>query len=549
MDKHTIDKWLNKIADAGSYDKIGVIESAPDEAQLAMFEKMKIDSAYFALVCMKHIHPYIPKHHKNAFAAFDNPDLRDICQVWYRGAGKTTVKRTKIIHNICFQHRRYMVLISETIRQAKACSGSIMREIENNEVIRFIFGNLVGKTPWGVEHMMFANGVQLTPRGTKDSIRGANVDADRPDEFWLDDFEGEKNSDTLDKREALIDWLIKVVRPSGSPNRTRFCFLGTIVNKEAFLNKQNPNVKDHKGELTIEALNSWFRPEKKGFYTEFTLSKIPYDGTTDNIEPTWPEWQSLQFIKDEFDRYNSINQLAGYYQEYYNVPASESNPAINVDMISEIDCELKYVGKKAYLKYPNGRKEICRIYVGVDPAITTGPNSDDTVIFVLGLLPNEKYIILDIVAEKIKIEDQPLRVLNMMIAYSPYAVVMECVAYQLSLYEQVKKLCRDRHMNFLIYPIDKKISKKTDYMRIDGLCHVINTGKTSVIRGCENYLKFRTQARAYSSGSTREHDDTLDGFALALHNNYFPPEVDVNKLIEQTIRPDQKKQVKSFMAI
>jgi hypothetical protein len=549
LNKQEIDKWLDKIADASPYQKIAVLQSAPEEALEAMFKKMEKDTSYFALVCMKHIHHYIPKHHKEAFKAFDNDNYKAIRQVWYRSSGKTTCKRTAIIKRICFQQKRHIILISETSRQAQKCTRTIKTEFEQNDIIKYIFGNLKGSSPWGVEHLCFANGVNLVPYGTRDAIRGANEGGDRIDDMWLDDFEGEKNSDTAGKRDDLLNWLMFVVKPCGVPNGYTLNLLGTIVDREAILAKQDPYVKDDKGMYTVDAMNSWFRPEFGGFSTEFAISEKVYDGSTDDINPTWKELHDLEFIKSNYRDYAAVGKLSGFYQEFYNIPATESNPVINVDMIKRVEAKFKTLGKLTYLQYPDLRRTACRVYIGVDPAVKTGPDCDDTVIFVLGLLPDKTYIIIDIIAEKIKIEDQPMRVYEAMVIYQAYAVVIECVQYQLSLYEQVKRICRERGKGFLLYPIEKRMSKTNAYMQIDGLCHVINTGLLSCISDCD-MNKFKIQARAYSSGMKREHDDTLDGLALALTNNFFPPNANIEELIRKEKEAKCKKEKpKSFMAL
>ena len=549
LTQQEIDNWLVKIADASPYQKIQVIQSAPDEAVEAMFKKMEKDTAYFAIVCMKHIHHYIPKHHREAFKAFDNNNYKAIRQVWYRSSGKTTCKRTAIIKRICFQQKRHIILISETSRQAQKCTRTIKTEFEQNDIIRFIFGDLKGKSPWGVEHLSFANGVNLVPYGTRDAIRGANEGGDRVDDMWLDDFEGEKNSDTVGKRDDLLNWLMFVVRPCGVPNGYTLNLLGTIVDRDAILAKQDPYVKDDKGMYTADAMNSWFRPEFGGFSTEFAISKKVYNGSDDDIDPTWKELHDLEFIKSNYRDYAAVGKLSGFYQEFYNIPATESNPVIDVDQIKMEDAKFKTLGRLSYIEYPDKKKVPCRIYLGVDPAIKTGPDSDDTVIFVLGLLPDKTYVIVDVIAEKIRIEHQPMRVFEAMQLYNAYMVVIECVQYQLSLYEQVKKICRERGKGFQILPIEKRMSKTNAYMQIDGLCHVINTGMVKFLKDCD-LTKFKIQARAYSSGMKREHDDTLDGLSLALTNNYFPPNANMDDLIRKEKEGKAKQnKPKSFMAL
>ena len=160
--------------------------------------------------------------------------------------------------------------------------------------------------------------------------------------------------------------------PAGVPGKTSWNLLGTIVDKGSILAKQDPYEKDDKGMFTVDAMNSWFRPEHKGFSTQFSISKKVYDGTTDDVGLTWEEYHTLDYLKDEFRKYSSTGKLSGFYQEYYNIPATESNPVINVDAIRIENATFKTVGKITYLEYPDKKKVPCRVYIGVDPAVKTG---------------------------------------------------------------------------------------------------------------------------------------------------------------------------------
>lgn len=543
LTKQQIDEWLLKIAEADVYDKLSVIKSAPAEAKKAMYIKMAKSTEYFASVCLKHVHPYIPYHHAKAFSILDNPTARFVCQVWGRKMGKSTVKRAKVFQAICLRQKKFIVLFSETYKQAKSDGVTIMNEISKNRIIRELFGDLKGKGPWGQEHMQFSNGSRVMVFSMTSSVRGMNMENQRPDLILLDDFEGEDNTATPEMREKLIDFVLGVIKPMGSGAKTLIGFLGTVVHHEAFLAKANPNAKDDKGELTEDAKNSWFQESMNGYYTEFPISEIAYDGTTDDIRPIWPEEYSLQYIKEEYFVFKSKNKLSLFYQEYYNIPKTISNPVINVDMIKKNPGILKFINRSAYIEYPNGVKQVCRIFMGVDLNVKVTTNSDDFVIFVLGLLPDKTYVIVDIFADKIPTTDHANMVVGYMRKYSPYTTNIECVQYQLSLYENVKKICRERNYHYLTYPINKRINKARSYVEIDGLCHVVNTGLCSVLSSCNNYDKFVKQAKGYSTGVNREHDDTLDGFYLALQsgndkipqNMLFPPETDVDELVRREI--------------
>jgi hypothetical protein len=424
----------------------------------------------------------------------------------------------------------------------------IKGEIVSNPIIKYLFGNLKGKTPWGDKELMCSNGVYLAARAAETAIRGVNVDGRRISVVYLDDFESIRNAASVEQRARLMDWIDAEVKPSGEPGKIKLVFLGTIVHPEAFLAKANPNAKNENVLLTQDAKNSIFQG-KYGAFTRFDVSKEIYLGEGEP-EPIWPERFSVDEIKAEYEYYKSRNNLGLYLQEYYNISENESNPTINADMITELDAELKIVNKVTYLKYNDNRKELIRISIGVDPARSAGMNACDTVIFVMGQLNNESWVVLEVIADKISIEDQPTRIYEAMLRYMPYVTNIETTGYQLSLEVQVRKKCKENGKPFLIIGNDKRESKATTYQEIDGLCHVVNTGKMSYIKGCKGIQTFKSQSRAYSSGVKRTLIDTLDGCYHALQNMYPPPKRDVDQLLEMEADTKKSKyKIKNFMSL
>ena len=166
------EEWLKKIADCYHNEKIRVISSAPKEVVKLMLDKMSKDTGYFASVCMKNTHPYIPDHHVDAFTQLDNDSLKYVCQVWARKMGKTTTKRAKIVQSLCFKTRNFIMSFAATNRQSVSDGLTIKHIFERNEVIRYIFGDLVTKSPWGQDHIELSNGTRYMTYSMQSSPRG-----------------------------------------------------------------------------------------------------------------------------------------------------------------------------------------------------------------------------------------------------------------------------------------------------------------------------------------------------------------------------------------
>jgi len=546
-----IDVWLVKIASASVYTKLSVLKSMPEEMTEHLINELDKHIAFYAAVCHSDVGLEIPPHHREAYSIFES-DAKQIGQVWWRGGGKTTCKRIFIMHQICNLKQECIITIQETEKQSKTDMITIKNNFENNAIIRHIYGDLKGDSMWGVEGMIFANGVILLPGATGKSIRGTNIDNFRPTLILLDDFASEKNSKTPESREELNHWLVRVIQPLGVPNVTRFIYMGTIITQLDFLATQNPRAVDENGSPTAAALNSIFRPEVGGAYTEFKVSAIPYDGTTDDIFPTWEAVFPLDAIKSAYNVALSMNDLAGFYQEFYNIAAGQAKPLFNANMLKELKVSYHRFLQIHYVQDPTGRKVPIRLGQGVDPNRRVAVGSDDFIVFTTGRLPDGTYVAVDIYADRIPIEEHASKVIEKIIEYKPYVCTIETQAYQLSLGTQVQELARKNKLHTWIQFYEKNVSKANSYNETDGLATVINADKMMYVTGCPNIEKFKTQLGIYTAGAKRQHDDTIDGAYLSIKELPPPIMYDVDKAIRDarnSLGDNKKKKRKTFMGV
>jgi len=557
IDKLTIDQKLEEIRIAKFYDTVDKIALLlqTDEELKAFYDKLGSDLVYFTKVVRGDIcKGEVPEHHKNIFRFLKGSETFKAL-VCFRSAGKTFCKTTMLLQDICHMKEAVIYMISDTEGQAIKDLIEIKQEIEANEVLRYIYGDLKGKAPWGVTQIECANGVYVSVRGTGSAIRGTKWKNTRLTKVVMDDFESEQNCNSQDKRERLQDWIDAQVIPAGGELGTySVVFFGTIVNEEAMLAKANPKIDE----------KSLFQ----GNLGAFLQVDITYKNDKDEDIPSWPEVRGWDFINHMKSYYEQRKRLWFFYQEYYNIPATMSNPVFKMEMIPEINASIKRFSKFTWIEVYE-ETDVLRqgkhidiplnVYVGVDPSIVASADSDDTVLFTIGLTPKGKYVILDIVSNKIPIEEQADFVLDHMDKWHPTHTTIETYAYQLVLYEYVLKGIRNGRTPHVVFPFKENKNKSTKYK--EGLIEPINNGMVSFVKGCSNIDKFKEQGRKFSGGVT-EHDDTLDGMFLAICEDrekgrvLFPP-YDVlvsDRLIK--LRAIQKKKelkasrkrTKNFMA-
>lgn len=152
----------------------------------------------------------------------------------FRGAGKSTIgAMANVLWLACTGRRRNIVLISDTRGQAIDHLASILDELENNDRLQEVFGQLYveKRTHSKTERkrqddVTLFNGVRIVAKGAGQKLRGMKWKQWRPDAVVLDDPQGEKQAESAEQAEKLNRWIDRVVIPMGALN-TLFVLIAT----------------------------------------------------------------------------------------------------------------------------------------------------------------------------------------------------------------------------------------------------------------------------------------------------------------------------------
>lgn len=487
-----------------------------DTDKLLEFQHMLAhDSSMFARVVMGHIVTTMPDHHKRMYRLYDattgaNRSLDNVAMVMFRKAAKSTTKTIKTLHDICHAHEPMVLFLSEAEDQSIRDLVSLQDEIESNEMLRTLYGDLKGHRTWSKTESEFANGVYVAAKGWRSKVRGIKWKAQRPTKMWLDDFEGEGNSKTDQARADVRQWIKAQVMPAGGQDPA-LIFLGTIVHPDAYLARSK--------NLSI------FKPPRGAFM------QIDISSSKDGKDiPAWPEFYPMDWIWREKKKYEEDGDLSLFYQEYYNIPAEESQPKFNMEAIESISgCSFEKYGPLTFLS--DGQKKFpINTFIGVDPASTDNARSDRTVIFVLGQFPNGNIVVLDIYADKIDMVQQISKIFEYADRYMPKMMTIETYGYQQSLYDWVHAEQVKRKTFFPIRGFKERIGKSAKFL--EGMVPLINNRRVAHLHDCPNIDLFMKEGKHFSGG-VRDHDDTLDGMFLAQINAYPPPNYNVDTKIKE----------------
>ena len=152
-----------------------------------------------------------------------------------RGHAKTTVK--------CFlipifqaleeplKYRHYLN-VQSTEDKALAINTSIKAEIEENKILRAIYGDQTAKAKWTDGQFVLRNGVIFTAVGAGQSIRGISYRQTRPDYILVDDLYDEDDIQNTESTKKKNRWYWGTLYPARAKGR-RHCvkIQGTAINE------------------------------------------------------------------------------------------------------------------------------------------------------------------------------------------------------------------------------------------------------------------------------------------------------------------------------
>ena len=510
----TIYEFMDELVKAKYDDKLYLLkvlaetENFSIEDRKIFFDKLDKDTGYWARVFYPIVRE-VPDLHRDIYEGMDGLNDDTIQQFFagiiFRGAAKSTIKNIFATKCACHQKHPVIMIFSETEDQAIADLRSITDEFETNELIKyFYFNNKVPKgTIWNAGYIELSNGVAIAAKGMNSRVRGFKHKNQRPTLVMLDDFESRTNLATEEMRKTVFDTIQAVMLPIGDVG-CKFIFLNTIVSPLAYMQKQY--------ELSMEGKGLFAHPQGK-----IVRKDLTYFDADGKECASWPNRYSMEWVRNTKQRYADTNDMATFYQEFYNLPKEESNPKFNTECIREINAvfvKRKYV---KYIQMTDGRKIAVNTFLGFDPAVKLKAENDSSCICVVAVDANENYYILDIDGLKIKETEKPLLILDWAERFGIDCGTIETYAYQFSLFEWTTKAMRDLNKQFLFATYENGISKKQKY--IEGLENPINNSKVSYLKGAKAVDEMKRQMLKFSGGK-RTHDDLIDGLFLAMYKSW-----------------------------
>jgi predicted phage terminase large subunit-like protein len=240
--------------------------------------------------------------------------------------------------------KKFVVIICDTLPQAKLQMDAIKQKLEDDELLKNDLGPFEDDSPeWGAYTIVFKNfNARILVMSVESKIRGIHHGKYRPDLIICDDVESTASVKTKEGRDKVYRWLKLDVIGAGEFRKTRLVIVGNLLHEDSLLMRLKREVKN--GEID-------------GVFKAYPL--IDKAGRV-----AWPDK-----YKDEAAieaQKKEIGNPNAFLREFMLKIVPEDDQVITREMLHHYD------------KLPNAEKGHLSAYLGIDLAIGQKETNDYT---------------------------------------------------------------------------------------------------------------------------------------------------------------------------
>ena len=431
-----------------------------------------------------------------------------------RGHGKSfRISFLKVIHWICYQQKRFIVLISDTGTQAESLTSNIRMEFDQNDRLREDFGDLVGET-YGMRWtagdfsvtfpkrdandnvVLNSKGkprpgytCRVVARGTGAGMRGLRSRAARPDAIIIDDGENDEMVQTPLQREKVWSWLTGAVVPMLHPRDGILIVVGTVLHFDSMLSR-------------LLKQDDIYRVKR-------------YRAMLDNGESLWP----ARYPKERLDRLKKQIGTLKFNQEYMNDPIDDQTQIFRPEWFrwyTKHDVDFDNDGNVFF------RGQRLLVLQAIDPAIAEDEQNDYFARGTIGVTDDFKIIVLRMERYRIDFPTQVKYVIDGYDEWLPDTLGIEENGYQRALRQQVEikgkiRIKKLKHVGVTKYTRIVRVSPLVEnglvYLReaLPGEAGRADPYGRIPQRIHENVIEFFEEMTQYPRSP---HDDQADVFSM-----------------------------------
>lgn len=444
-----------------------------------------------------------------------------------RGNAKSSLVSTILpIWCVCYQKKRFVIMLSNTASQAEDFVADIRRELEFNVKLQKDFPEACGKGPtWKVGEIVTNNYVKILGLGTGSQVRGRRFGVFRPDLVIGDDLENDEMVRSETQRlDIRYNWFNKDVIFAGGEegSTTDFFIVGTVLGKESLLNKlldpsEYPEWKCKRFSAVTNFSTSPYWDQWAEIFTN-SLDENRKDNALKFFEEhkedmlcetmvLWPEgdpYYNLMIYR--------LSNPAGFYAEKQNMPV---DPGAVLTPFNVLRWE--YFEQNHHVREILETPGRCFFYGALDPSLGKKQRQGDYAVIctVARDIQTGTIFVIHFVVKRWSVEEQIEAILKMHDKYHYRMFGIETNAFQYVVAQTLRKRSKESGIYIPIKEITAITDKK---MRYEGVVPFVNDG--TVVFDKQQYTSNQQYQLAINqittfTGIGDEADDAVDAFQMA----------------------------------
>lgn len=471
--------WINEKA----YNAITDIENRKEAESIMLFGQ-----TYFP----EHFPSLHPTLHTDILALFCDKNERLKDSSVPRGHSKSTlVSFLLAMYRICFQKKKFIVIVSDSEDKAKDFAIRLRDELEHNkELINDFSLDGFKTTDWSKTDFVTKTGIRVVAKGSNQSLRGLIHLDTRPDSIILDDIETNETAGT----DSILNFILTDVIPSANRRGDYdICYVGTIIKDMSCLHRMAINPQ-------------W--------------ASVKWECIDDDGEMIAPMLLPKEEYENAKKMYQELGKMSIFYAENHNNP-----------LVADDEATFKQTFFKHVEKEPNG----CNYYIAYDPALPPSGRTkikkvDRSAIIVLATDSNQNWYVVKVFANR----DTPAKnrelIYNLCRKYNPKTIWMETIAAQRGMYLEIRDN-KPKDINLPLREIASHSGSKE--ARIEQLQPFYETGRIFHINKTDKEI-VELERELLLFGRT-PHDDRSDCLSFFINKVKYPKEgtTSINRLIDE----------------
>jgi hypothetical protein len=284
------------------------LENLTDEEHLALNLRDTRNRALAHQVLFRHRHPdATPAFHDEIINLWHGEHPRCLVMA-FREAGKSTIAEEAFVLGAAFRLYHNALILGANLDRAIDRLRAIKHEIEENDFIRGLYGELRGDV-WNEAKVILRNGVCIQAFGRGQALRGVKHLQYRPDFCFADDIEEEEHVRDPAARYETLRWFNSVVIPALDKN-AKIRVNATPLDRESL-------------PMTLSKQQDW--------HTK--IYPVEHISPQGDRQATWPGRYPLEWINEKKRSMFALGLDQDYMREYMCVAEDPARKIFTTDMI------------------------------------------------------------------------------------------------------------------------------------------------------------------------------------------------------------------------